>query len=86
MGKKRGWDHTRRKELAVRDASESSDEDEGEREEEHQMEAAALASSSGAGAGRAVRQAPYNRAGLLQRLADISDDSLDWVENLDCCE
>lgn len=50
------------------------------------MEAAALASSSGAGAGRAVRQAPYNRAGLLQRLADISDDSLDWVENLDCCE
>ena len=36
--------------------------------------------------GRAVRQAPYNRAGLPQRLADISDESLDWVETLDRCE
>ena len=84
MGKKRGWDHTRRKELAVRDASESSDEDEGEREEEHQMEAAALASFVPARAARAPGAVQSRWAAPAAR--GHIGRPLDWVENLDCCE
>ena len=92
MGKKRSWDHVRRRELAHAndDAASSSGESEGD--DERLAEEAALASAagdggeSGVGAGPARARGTYNRAALLQRLADISDDRLDWVESLDCCE
>eukprot|EP00937_MAST-01D_sp_MAST-1D-sp2_P002633 g2633.t1 len=86
MGKKRSWDVTRRTELGKGDASSSGSDSESD--EEAALEAAAVkrarmaAGGEGEGERAVAKRGTYNRAGLLKRLADISDN-LGWVETLD---